>query len=198
MTREITKRQKDILMFIADQVNSAGIPPTIREIMANFNFTSMRSAQDHLKALSKKGYIRLKGSLSRGIELLISPYSIPILGEISAGKPLEAIENIEGYLDLVNVFTKRAPLFSLRVKGDSMEGAGIFEGDMVIVRKQPSADPGQIVAALIEGEALVKRLKKKSGGLVLASENPKYEDIRLDRETRVIGKVVGVLRDYGK
>ncbi len=198
MNETLTKKQEEVLGFITDQINGDGIPPTIREIMGYFEFSSMRSAQDHLKALARKGYIKLRGSVSRGIELLVSPYAIPIIGEISAGLPVEAIENVEGYLDLVNKFTNRRPLFCLRVKGDSMEGAGIMEDDLVVVRKQPTAELGDVVAALIDGEALVKTLKKVGNKLVLRAENPVYTDIELKGDVvSIIGKVVGVVRDYG-
>jgi repressor LexA len=197
INKTLTKKQEEVLEFITSQINEAGIPPTIREIMKYFGFSSMRSVQDHLKALANKGYINLRKSVSRGIELLTSPYAIPILGQISAGLPVESIENVEGYLDLVNKFTGKRPLFALRVKGDSMEGAGIMEDDMVIVRKQPTAEPGAIVAALVDGEALVKTLKKERDKFVLRAENPNYDDVELIEDSSILGKVVGVVRDYG-
>ena len=116
------------------------------------------------------------------------------MGEISAGQPMEAIENIEGYLDLINTFGPKKPLFCLRVNGDSMEGAGIVEDDLVIVRKQPTAEPGQIVAAMINGEALVKRLKKIGNSFVLKPENNAYSVIKGQFE--IIGKVIGVIRKF--
>lgn len=192
---KLTVKQKKVLEFITLRINEGRIPPTLREIMDYFKFSSLASPRHHLKELAKKGYINLKRSLSRGIELLLPSYAIPVLGEISAGKPIEAIENIEGYLNLVNAFSGSRPLFCLRIKGDSMDGAGIMEGDLVIVRKQNDAESGQIVAALIDDEALVKRLKKKQGKAILRAENPAYPDVDL-KDGRILGKIVGVVRNY--
>ncbi|MFH1414596.1 MAG: transcriptional repressor LexA [Elusimicrobiota bacterium] len=195
MNNDLTEKQQNVLEFIVSNINDTSIPPTLREIRDHFGFSSLASPRHHLRELSKKGYINLKRSVSRGIELLVSPYAIPVLGEISAGRPVEAFENIEGYLDLVNAFAGKRPLFCLRIKGDSMEGAGIMEGDLVIVRKQETAESGQIVAALLDDEALVKRLYKKNGRLFLKAENPDYPELELNGG-RILGKVVGVVRNY--
>jgi repressor LexA len=195
MFEELTSKQKNVFDFITDSVRGRGIPPTLREIRDHLGFTSLASPRHHLKELARKGYIKLNRSISRGIELAVPLMSIPVLGEISAGQPAEVFENVEGYLDLINAFGTKRPLFSLRVKGDSMEGAGIMEGDMVIVRRQPSAEPGQIVVAMAEGEALVKRLIRKGEKFLLRAENPAYPDISVI-DTGILGKVVGVLRNY--
>jgi len=191
---ELTKKQKRVLDFIVEQIRLNGSPPTIREIGKHFGFSALEGPRVHLRALAKKGYIRLKKGISRGIELLVPAFGIPILGRISAGKPSEAIENIEGYIDLSRIF-KEKNLFALKVKGDSMEGEGIKEGDLAIVRKQSLANNGDIVVALIEDEALVKKFYKDKNGIRLEAGNPKYSPI-LTQKAEIIGKVIKILRDY--
>ncbi|MFC2048830.1 transcriptional repressor LexA [Elusimicrobiota bacterium] len=195
MRKKMSNKQHDILDFISSKINMDGIPPTLREICSYFGFSSLASPRYHLKVLSERGYLRLRDHTSRGIELVNNISRIPILGEISAGLPVDAIENIDGYLDLINTFGRKKPLFCLKIKGDSMEGAGIMEDDMVIVRKQSSVEIGQLVAAMIDGEALVKRLKVKEGRYVLHAENPEYPDISAEGAS-VIGKIVGIVRNY--
>lgn len=192
---ELTKKQKKVLDFIVEQIRFNGSPPTIREIVKHFGFSSPGSPRVHLNALVRKGYIRLKKSVSRGIELCIPVFGIPILGRISAGRPIEAIENIEGYLDLSRIFLKEKNLFALKVKGDSMEGEGIKEGDSAIVRKQPLANNGDIVVALIENEALIKKFYKDKNTIRLEAANPKYPPV-LTQRAEIIGKVISILRDY--
>ncbi|MFC2061321.1 transcriptional repressor LexA [Elusimicrobiota bacterium] len=197
MHERLTNKQKKVLEFITEKITGDGIPPTLREIRDEFGFSSLASPRHYLKVLAEKGYINLRNRVSRGIELLFSPpEGIPVLGQISAGNPFEAVEDAQGYLDLSKSFSRYKELFCLKVKGNSMEGAGILEGDLVIVKKQSGADPGQIVVALIDEEALVKRLKKKDKKFVLRAENPDYQDIDL-KGSRIIGKVMGVFRNYG-
>jgi len=185
-----------ILDFIKHSIVREGRPPTLRQIMKKFSFSSLASPRYYLRKLQEKNFIAIKKGVARGIELLAPAAGIPVIGEISAGLPLEAVENIEGYIDMVNTFTGKRPLFCLRVRGASMIGPGIMENDLVIVRKQETAQPGEIVAALIEDEALVKRLVKKGKSLFLKAENKSYPDIKMGPEARVAGKVVGVLRGY--
>ncbi|MFW6134640.1 MAG: transcriptional repressor LexA [Elusimicrobiota bacterium] len=195
MIKEISKRQKQILDFLISEIDKNGIPPSLREIRDHFGFSSLSSPRYHLRKLARKGYINLKGSISRGIEIPDFEKGIPVLGNISAGLPLEAVENIEGHLDLSRIFKEKKNLFCLKIKGDSMEGAGIMDGDIIIVRKQPRANNGDIVVAIFQDEALVKRLVKKRKKMFLTAENPNYPDIELKR-ARILGKVTGVLRDY--
>jgi len=192
---ELTDRQRKVLEFIKERINDSGLPPTLREIQSHFNLSSLASPRFHLKSLAKRGYIRLKSQISRGIELLSPATGIPVVGQISAGKALEAIEDIEGYLDLSKAFPDGKNLFCLKVKGDSMEGAGIIDGDLAIVRKRPDANSGEIVVALIQDEALIKRLKGKGKKFELVSENPKYPPVSA-KNTQIIGKVIGVFRNY--
>ena len=192
---ELTRKQKKVLDFIVEQIRFSGSPPTRREIVKHFGFSSPGSPRVHLNALARKGYIRLKKGISRGIELLTPVFGIPILGRTSAGKPIEAIENIEDYLDLSKIFLKEENLFALKVKGDSMEGEGIKEGDLAIVKKQPLANNGDIVVALIEDEALIKKFYKDKNVVRLEAANPKYQPI-LTQKAEIIGKVVSILRNY--
>lgn len=192
---KLSRAQKDILSYIRRETESSGIPPTLRMIREKFNYSSLSSPRHHLKILAEKGYINLIKGISRGIELLDT--GVPLLGEISAGYPVDAEENMEGYLDIKRYLSGESSLFCLRVRGDSMSGAGIMDGDIVFVRKQRAVRDGDIVAALIAGEALVKRFKISEEGLaVLKAENPSYPDISTGKDTLVIGKVTGVFRGY--
>ena len=162
-----------------------------------------RHPRDHLGALEIKGYLRKLPGKSRGLvpsnwsKLLRAEFllPIPILGRVPAGGPLLAEENIEGSLDLSEEFAGKKT-FALKVHGDSMIEAGICEDDLVVVRSQDEAEPGEIVVALVDGEATVKRLERRNGKLWLQPANPRYEPIPVAGDTRVIGKVIGVIRSY--
>jgi repressor LexA len=192
----LTPRQREVLDFILERIHTVGSPPTIREIAHHFDFSSTGSPRVHLKALAKKGYLRLNPQISRGIELLAQAIGIPIVGRVKAGGPELAVENVEGYLDLSKVFPHEETIFALRVKGDSMVGVGIIDGDLAIVRRQPSAEKGEIVVALIGEEATVKRFFKEPRGVRLESANPAYEPI-VSKEAIIVGKVIGLVRGYG-
>jgi len=201
----LTKRQKEILEFIKKTTFKKGVSPTFREIMQFFGFKSIKTVQDHLKALEKKGYIKKDPNKSRSIVLddfskaLKDTIRVPILGQISAGKPILAEENIEGYINLDKFLIKHSKdIFALKVKGDSMTGAGILDGDYVIVKKQPTVENGSIACILIDNEATVKRFYKKENYIELKPENPDYKPIIKTRDTTtdilILGKVVGVFR----
>jgi len=201
----LTKRQKEILEFIKKTTFKKGVSPTFREIMQFFGFKSIKTVQDHLKALEKKGYIKKDPNKSRSIVLddfskaLKDTIRVPILGQISAGKPILAEENIEGYINLDKFLIKHSKdIFALKVKGDSMTGAGILDGDYVIVKKQPTVENGSIACILIDNEATVKRFYKKENYIELKPENPDYKPIIKIRDTTtdilILGKVVGVFR----
>jgi len=216
----ITAQQRKILDFIRERVR-AGASPTIREIGERFRFRSTGTVRDHLGALEKKGFLRRRGGRARGIELApgLREDRVPILGRVAAGAPVLAEENLEGYLDLDTAFGRRTgPYFALRVQGNSMVGAGILEGDFVIVRSRETAEPPAIVVALVEGEVTVKRLAQAAGtgrggsrkrgsrkvevpsgearGTWLVPENPAYAPIRVTETTRILGEVVTLVRDY--
>lgn len=196
MRAELTEKQRQILDFIAERVLEQGLPPTLREIAEHFRLQSVRSVQTHLDALEKKGFIRRLAGKSRGIELVrerVHHRGIPIVGHISAGRPIPAIEDIQGTLDLDVFFGKDERPFALRVRGDSMVEAGIFEGDLVIVQPRQTAEPGDIVVALKDDEATVKFFAIVEGKPMLIPANSRYTPVPLE-EGQIVGRVVGVLR----
>lgn len=197
----LTRRQEEVLRIVEDSVAKQGYVPTLREMAVSIGVSSLRTVRDHLAALERKGYLRRPAGRRRAINILrpIRPSSggVPILGRVAAGRPILAVENLEGELTLAPPAHGRSVHFALRVKGDSMTGAGIQEGDFLIVRRAETAEPGEIVVALLGEEATVKRLRKKRGGFCLEAANPAYPDVPLDRQTppaRIIGRVVGLYR----
>jgi len=213
------KPQEKILRFIRDFLDRHQMPPTLREIQEHMGFGAIGTVQYHIKGLADAGLIEVKPRLSRGIMLTQRAIGIPIIGRVPAGPAQLAFEQVEGYLSSIHgeeqavshatVSTKTpnaiAPnpmpdprgLFALRVKGDSMEGAGILDGDLVIVRPQSSAKNGDIVVARTSHEeATVKRLVRKPGLIHLAPENSKYKPIPVDENTEIVGKVIRVVRHY--
>ena len=202
MLPSLTSRQKEIYDFLLKTIREKGYAPSILEIGAKFKIVSTNGVSDHLKALEKKGYIRRVGK--RAIEvlsalgkpMLAAVREIPILGRVPAGKPFLSEENVEGFLTITNDMGS-GKLFALQVKGDSMIDAGILEGDRVIVKQQGTAENGEIVCALIEGEATLKRFYKRGGVITLKAENEKYAPITVSQgEFRVVGKVVGLMRKF--
>ncbi|OGF47421.1 MAG: repressor LexA [Candidatus Firestonebacteria bacterium RIFOXYC2_FULL_39_67] len=193
----ITQAQKKILEAVQKSTNNHGRPPTLRELCTKTGLKSTWTIRYHLKKLEEAGLLSLKENLSRGITLLRqSTGGIPLVGKISAGKPIEAIENIEDTIDMSYLFSNVDNIFALKIKGDSMINAGIFDGDIVFVKKQATAINGDIVAAIINNEATVKRFVKTSAGVKLTAENPKYEPI-ISKNIKIAGKVVGIIRKYG-
>ncbi|OGF47574.1 MAG: repressor LexA [Candidatus Firestonebacteria bacterium RIFOXYA2_FULL_40_8] len=192
----ITQAQKKILEAVQKSTSDHGRPPTLRELCAKTGLKSTWTIRYHLKKLEEAGLLSLKENLSRGITLLRqSAGGIPLVGKISAGKPIEAIENIEDTIDMSYLFSNVDNIFALKIKGDSMINAGIFDGDIVFVKKQATAINGDIVAAIINDEATVKRFVKTSAGVKLTAENPKYEPI-ISKNIKIAGKVVGIIRKY--
>ncbi len=205
MEPRLTGRQQEILAFIRQFTQRQGVPPTVREIGERFRVTP-RAAFDHLRALERKGYLRRRasrGRTSRALTLAerVGPArEIPILGRIVAGAPLFAEENREGTLPIAGPWGGGAgeELFGLRVHGDSMIGAHIVEGDLVVVRRQDHAEPGDIVVALVDGEATVKRFAREGAAVVLRPEHPTLPPIVVrpgEKEVRIVGKVVGLVRE---
>lgn len=196
MRTELTEKQRQILDFIVKRVSEQGLPPTLREIAEEFGLQSVRSVQTHLDALAKKGFIRRLAGKSRGIELIrerVRRPGIPIVGHISAGRPIPAVEDIQGTLDLDVLFAKDERPFALRVQGDSMIEAGIFAGDLVIVQPRQTAEPGDIVVVLKDDEATVKYFAVIDRTPMLVPANSRYAPTPLG-EGQIIGRVVGVLR----
>ena len=204
MEPRLTRRQQEVLTFIRMFSQRHGVPPTVREIGGRFHVTP-RAAFDHMRALERKGYLRRRttsGRTSRALTLAERPTTareIPILGRIAAGMPLQSEENREGTLPLAADWFGGRPdeLFSLRVRGDSMVNAHIVDGDVVVVRRQEHAQPGDIVVALVDGEATVKRFAQDGQAVVLKPEHPTLPPIVVrpdEHEVRILGKVVGLVR----
>ena len=188
----VSSKREEILEFLRDFSAQNGYAPTVREIMRAVGLKSTASVYYHLSALNDAGLISMDGGKNRTIRLP-NPGGIPVIGTVAAGTPILAQENIEGYLP----WDGDNSCFALRVKGDSMIDAGILSGDKVIVRPQPTAEHGEIVVALFEDEATVKRLSRKDGQVWLLPENPAYSPID-GREAQIIGKVCAVYREYGR
>jgi repressor LexA len=201
MGRGLTRRQAEILTFIQRFAETHGYPPSVREIGRALGLTSSSTVHSHLAALEKKGYLHRDPSKPRALEVLRDERAappkkvipLPVVGRVAAGSPLLAQENIEDYFPLPAEFVRGAETFILRVRGDSMVGAGIYDGDYVIVRRQPTAVNGDIVVARLEDEATVKRFFREDGYVRLQPENPALEPI-LTRDVVIEGKVVGLIR----
>lgn len=197
--RELTEKQRQILEFIVERIEERGAPPTMREIADRFAFASTASVKGHLDALEKKGFIQRREWTARGIELIkerverLFGGGIPLVGRVAAGQPILAEENIEDVLKLEGLFPTDQELFALRVQGDSMIDAGILEGDILIVRPQPTADVGDIVVAILGEEGTVKRFGRAGDHIRLEPANPNYLPI-VTREARIVGVVIGVIR----
>jgi repressor LexA len=199
MRKPLTKKQEKIFQFICEQIEKIGYPPTVREIGGAFEI-SEKGAHDHLTAIEKKGYIRRAAGKPRAIKIVDFVHKpgqgaveVPIVGRVAAGVPLLASENIEGTLPLPRKMAKDETCFALRVKGASMVNAGIFEGDFVVVKEQNYADPGDIVVALLDDEATVKRFFPEENRIRLQPENDTMHPIVVD-DVEVLGKVIGLFR----
>jgi len=197
--KKLSAKQMEIYRFITEFSQESGYPPSVREICAAVGLRSPSTVHSHLKALQQAGMIVKDEHKTRAINVngpnspAAGTPGVPILGYVAAGQPILAVENIEGYVSY------DAPgyedCFALRVRGDSMVNAGILEGDLIVVRQQPSADNGQIVVAMIEDEATVKRLKKTDGRIWLLPENPRYAPID-GTHCEILGLVKAVIREY--
>ena len=197
----LTERQGQVLSYIREYAAERGFAPTIREIAERFGLRSTNAVADHLRALERKGAIERDPRSARGIRLReerAGALRVPVVGQIAAGTPVLAEENIEDWLALDEEFTPSGKLFALRVRGDSMIGAHILDGDLVIVRMQEEAERGQIVAALIGEEATLKTYMPQGGSVLLLPANPAYDPLVFDRgngeSLRILGVAVGLLR----
>lgn len=197
----LTPKQRSLLQFLVEAIEKRGVPPTLREIGARFDIRSTQGVRDHLKALERKGYLRRRPRAARSIELVAhkvrtlfpNPWEVPVVGRIPAGPPTLAVEHIEDTISLDKLFPIDEGVFALRVRGDSMVGAGILTDDLVIVKPQPDADHGDIVVARLGDETTVKRLWRQGKKVVLEPANSAYEPIVVEEGT-LVGKVVGVIR----
>jgi repressor LexA len=206
MRNDLSPVQSKILKFITETIQEHDRAPTIREIGERFGIASTNGVRYHLSVLEERGYIKRRKAISRGIEWRehharplgrTGVTEIPLVGRVAAGRPILAVENIEGVIAVDEMIARSKDSFALRVTGDSMRGAGILDGDVVIVNPQPTARDGDIIVALIDDEATVKTYISQRGKVILRPENPAHDDIVLDGESgdlRVLGKVVGLMR----
>jgi len=210
MKKNLTERQQEILDFILTFKELNGYPPTLREIGKNFNIASTFGVKRHMDALVKKGYLNIESNASRGISIISERQNtnsgsssnnskeIPIVGRVAAGIPITPYENLEGTIVIDNSFLKRGEenCFALKVKGDSMIEAGIFENDLLLISPQKTAVNSDIVVAMVDGEVTVKTFMKKDNiiNLIPANKNFKTIEINNNQEFNIIGKVKGVLR----
>ena len=211
MKKQLTDRQENILIFIQQYVEENGYPPTLREIGKNFQISSTFGVKRHLDALEKKGYVNIESNASRGISIVRDDVfdskihslkedlfvRVPVVGRVAAGSPILATENIEGSVILDPSFIKNVgDAFALKVRGNSMIDAGIYENDLVIVDPNDKGKRGEIIVAMLDDEATVKRLEIVNGEIILVPENKNYEPIKIFKQNNfsIIGKVRGIVR----
>ncbi|MFW5718329.1 MAG: transcriptional repressor LexA [Spirochaetota bacterium] len=199
--REITRRQSEVLDYIKSFIDNHHFPPTIREISEHFSI-SVKAAYDHVKALEKKGFLKIDNNRSRTIEVLgrdepsdHEVLEIPVLGNVAAGLPLLAEENLEGKVRLPAEHLGRGDHFALHVRGDSMRDAGIMDGDLAVFRQQQVADNGDIVVAMVDEAVTLKRFFKEKNRVRLQAENPDYPPI-FTQNVRVLGRLAHLVRTY--
>jgi repressor LexA len=205
--RGLTKRQQLVLGFIQESIGERGYPPTLREIGAHFGIRSTNGVNDHLLALERKGYLRREDMKSRALRpthmAVGVPREVPLVGRVAAGQPILAVENLEGTLRIDSTLlpSEGPGIFALHVRGDSMVGAGILDGDIVFVRQQEDAPSGAVVVAMIGDEATVKTLQRENDRIRLQPANPAVAPIIIgrddERSLRLLGVVVGVFRKLG-
>ncbi|MDG5816241.1 transcriptional repressor LexA [Chitinispirillales bacterium ANBcel5] len=212
MSSLLTPEQSRVLSFIIQYRDESGFPPSVREIAQHFGYKSANSVRQHLRLIERKGYIRIITGRARGIEVLENPFcsdelsdeqmvppdGVPLVGSVAAGKPITAVENLEGYVTLDRTIFRGDDLFALRIRGDSMIDIGVLHNDLVVVRKKNTAENGEVIVAILEGEATLKRFIKKKDCIILRPENPEYEDIVVHQgsDIQIAGKLVGVIRKY--
>ncbi len=201
---KITQKQSEILEYMKNEILNRGFPPSVREICEAVHLKSTSSVHSHLETLEKNGYIRRDPTKPRAIEIVDDNFNlvrretvnVPIIGKVSAGQPLLAMENIDGYFPIPSEYMPNNKTFMLVVQGDSMINAGIFNGDYVIVEQQQTAENGQKVVALVEDSATVKTFYKEDGHIRLQPENDTMEPIIVEQDQffQILGKVIGVFR----
>ena len=198
---KISSKQREILEYIKQEILNKGYPPAVREICEAVHLKSTSSFLSHLETLEKNGYIRRDPTKPRAIEIIDDNFNltrrevvnVPIIGQVAAGQPLLAVENIENYFPIPTEFMPNAETFMLKVKGDSMINAGIFNGDKILVQKQSDAQNGDIVVALVDDSATVKTFYKEDGHFRLQPENDTMDPIIVN-ECSILGKVFGIMR----
>ncbi len=201
---KISPKQQEILDYIKNEILNRGFPPAVREICEAVHLKSTSSVHSHLEALEKNGYIRRDATKPRAIEIIDDNFNlvrkevvnVPVIGTVAAGQPILAVENIETYFPIPSEYMPNEQSFMLKVRGESMINAGIYDGDMVLVRKQNTAQNGDIIVALLDDSATVKTFYKEEGCCRLQPENDTMEPIIVKEDLRILGKVFGVFRFY--
>ncbi|MGI0153964.1 transcriptional repressor LexA [Pseudidiomarina sp. WS423] len=200
--RPLTPRQQQILTLIKDNIDATGMPPTRAEIAERLGFRSANSAEEHLKALAKKGVIKMMPGMSRGIQLMDTedeaPNGLPLIGQVAAGEPILAQEHVESHVQVDQNLFHPAADFLLRVNGMSMKDIGILDGDLLAVHKTQEARNGQIVVARVEDEVTVKRFERRGNVIFLHPENDEFAPIKVDLTSQfftIEGLAVGVIRN---
>ena len=197
----ITAKQSEILEYIKSQIINKGYPPSVRDICEAVHLKSTSSVHAHLETLEKNGYIRRDPTKPRAIEIIDDNFNltrregviVPLIGQVAAGQPILAVENITNYFPIPAEFLNNSETFMLNVKGDSMINMGIYDGDMIIVRRQQTADNGEVIVALVDDSATVKRFYKEDGHYRLQPENDFMDPIIVDN-VEIVGKVIGLIR----
>ena len=200
---KITGKQSEILEYIKKEILNKGYPPTVRDICEAVNLKSTSSVHSHLETLEKNGYFRRDPTKPRAIEIVDDNFNlsrrefvnVPIIGNVAAGQPLLAVENIDNYFPIPTEYMPNAESFMLKVKGESMINAGIFDGDIIIVEKQNTARNGEIIVALVDDSATVKTFYKEAGHIRLQPENDTMDPIIVP-DCTILGKVFGVFRFF--
>ena len=205
-TAKLTPIQQRVYRFITECKAAQGYPPTVREIAEGLGFKSLNNVRQHLKLIEKKGFLKISSGKARGIDVTTqfgrvssdNGIDVPLIGRVAAGAPIVAEENMEGTVTLDRTLFKGDGLFTLRVRGESMQDIGVFDGDIAVVKQQRSAVNGEVVVAIVEGEATLKRFFKKSDSIVLHAENSAFKDIVVTSPKNVFiaGRLVGVIRKY--
>jgi repressor LexA len=203
MSELLSRKQEQILSFLKSEIRKKGYPPTVREICDAVQLSSTSTVHTHLESLERKGYIKRSPAKNRSIEILEDNFygfsdkvvSVPIVGQVTAGAPILAQENIEGSFPIPVDYIPNSDVFILTVKGDSMIDVGIHDKDFIIVSQQPSADNGDIVVALLEDSATVKTFFQEEDHIRLQPANASFEPIIVE-DCKILGKVVGLYRKY--
>ena len=204
---KITKKQREILEYIKDQIVRKGFPPSVRDICEAVSLKSTSSVHAHLETLEKNGYIRRDPTKPRAIEILDPSFNefrnssfvhVPVIGTVAAGQPILAVENIESYFPIPPEYLPHGETYILKVKGESMINAGILDGDSVVVLNTPAVKDGDMVVALIDDSATVKTFYREQGFIRLQPENDTMDPIIVTGELRILGKVIGVIRFFNK
>lgn len=201
---KISPKQQEILDYIKNEILNRGFPPAVREICEAVHLKSTSSVHSHLESLEKNGYIRRDATKPRAIEIIDDNFNlarrevvnVPVVGTVAAGQPVLAVQNIENYFPVPAEYMPNQQTFMLRVKGDSMINVGIFDGDLVMVKKQENASNGDIVVALLGDSATIKTFYKEKGYYRLQPENDTMSPILVREELQILGKVFGVFRFF--